>query len=149
MSSVFDLSYLWNTFLNTPPLPPFTHLPTHTFALKVHYGESMSTQTRACLSFCFSKSKWQRWRPRQTHREITRHTPNILSNLMAAVECPVLTRIWAPILSTFSYQEMNYCTLVDAHEEFSSKNVRVSVLGSKHYLKLISQFYISWNMSLK
>lgn len=130
----------------TRSLHSLTHPHTHTFALRVHYVESLSMQTRACLSFCFSKGKWQRWRPRQTQSEITRHAPNILSNLMAAVLCPVLTRIWAPILSTISYQDMNYCPLVEACGEFSSQRVRVSDLGSKRYLKPIGQFSISWNM---
>lgn len=92
MSSLFDLSHLWNMLLVPYKCSSSCNIHSliYTFSLKVQCGETLSTQTSACLSFCFSKQ--QRWRPRQTQRKITRHTPNIPSSLMAAIVCPVLTR---------------------------------------------------------
>lgn len=74
----------------------------------------------------------------------TRSQHSFQFNGRCSMSCFDKEWIWAPILSTISFQQMTYGTVVGPYEGLASKNVRVSVLRLKHYLELISHLEIFW-----
>lgn len=151
MSSLFDVSCLWNLLPVPPPPPNALHHPTFTHSLAHTLSPSGFSAVRPrarepapVFHFAFPKANERGGGQERQRREITRRH-SFQFNGRCSMSCFDKEWIWAPILSTISYQQMTYGTVVGAYEGFTSRNVRVSVLGLKHYLELISRLLTLWN----
>lgn len=134
MSSLFDLSRLWNMFLvpSERSSSPNIQLLTHTRLCPPGSVRWDPEHANLCLSFILLFQKQTREVEAKRDRErnyktCSRHSFQF--NGRCSMSCFHKERIWAPILSTISYQEMTYGSWFGAWEGYTFKNVRVSVFG--------------------